>query len=311
MTTDVHTTLANLMPTERLAVMDLLEQAGIDVSGWLVTAAGKPVKTPRANPHYCYNWAFGSETKGFLVCVWHASLNVIELPIGPAIAYQENIRDLALSLDRIAIDRTQPAADRNRARDQAKRARAFDQALQLSFRTGAAVKMIVNEGDQRTNDELGARASTVKLRHLDSENWFVHHYDNDTGDTTLVRGVPLAVVMAPATVPPSFVDQFSEPTAAALRETSVWVRDRSAAVREAVLRRAQGVCELCGEPGFVTTSGSVYLETHHVVALAADGPDHPSNVVAVCPQDHRRAHFSAERDEITVRLKEIATARAG
>lgn len=311
MTGDMHTILAALMPTARLAVMDLLEQAGIDVSPWLVTAEGKPVKTPRANPHYCYNWAFGSEAEGFLVCVWHSSLRVIDLPVGPAIAYQENIRDLALRLDRIAIDRTQPTADRNRARDQAKRGRAFDRVLQLSFRKGAAVRMIVNEGDQRDNDQLGTSASTVKLRKLDSENWYVHHYDNDTGDTTLVRGVPLAEAVSPEPEPPSFVDQFSAPTAAALRETTVLVRERSAAVREAVLRRAQGFCELCGEPGFVTTSGSVYLETHHVVPLADDGPDHPSNVVAICPQDHRRAHYAAERDDIAVRLKAIVLARAG
>ena len=38
---------------------------------------------------------------------------------------------------------------------------------------------------------------------------------------------------------------------------------------------------------------------------ANDGPDHPSNVVAICPRDHRRAHFAAERDEIAVRLKEV------
>ena len=81
--------------------------------------------------------------------------------------------------------------------------------------------------------------------------------------------------------------------------------DRSAAVREAVLMRAGGICELCNEPGFVTAAGSVYLETHHVVSLADNGPDHSTNVVAICPKDHRRAHYAADRDEIAIQLTAI------
>ena len=90
-----------------------------------------------------------------------------------------------------------------------------------------------------------------------------------------------------------------------MREATVLLRDRSAAVREAVLIRAGGLCELCNEPGFVTPAGSVYLETHHVVPLADNGPDHPSNVVAICPKDHRRAHYAADRGEIAIRLTAI------
>ena len=58
-----------------------------------------PVAQPRANPKYCYEWAFGDESQGYVLCVWHASLKVVQLPTGPAIGYEENIRELALSLD--------------------------------------------------------------------------------------------------------------------------------------------------------------------------------------------------------------------
>jgi predicted HNH restriction endonuclease len=34
-----------------------------------------------------------------------------------------------------------------------------------------------------------------------------------------------------------------------------------------------------------------YLETHHVIFLAHDGADKPTNVIALCPNDHREAHF--------------------
>ena len=316
-------TLASLLPTQRLSVMDLVEQAGIDVTPWHTTAEGRPVKNPKANPSYCYDWAFGSEKEGFLVCIWHGSLKLLDLPSGQAIVYNENFRDLALGLDRKAIDRTQPSEERNRARSQAHRARAFDRALQLSFRRAMPVRVIVLEGDRRQREELGKASSTVDARKLDVESWFMHAYDNDTGNVLLVRGVVLASVELPAAegdvdaplktpdqASPElgrskYVDQFSAPAPPTMREATVLLRDRSAAVREAVLIRAGGLCELCNEPGFVTAAGSIYLETHHVVPLADNGPDHPSNVVAICPQDHRRAHYAAERDEIAIRLSAI------
>ena len=312
-------TLSSLLPTQRLSVMDLVEQAGIDVTPWHTTAEGRPVKSPKANPSYCYDWAFGSEKEGFLVCIWHGSLKLLDFPLGQAIVYNENFRDLALGLDRKAIDRTQPSEERNRARSQAHRARAFDRALQLSFRRATPVRVVVLEGDRRQREELGKASSTVDARKLDTENWFMHAYDNDTGNVLLVRGPPLPsseeiaaevkaeilVVAVPEHGRPNYVDQFSVPTPPSFREVTVLVRDRSAAVREQVLMRAGGICELCNEPGFVTAAGSIYLETHHVVSLADSGPDHPSNVVAICPRDHRRAHFAVERDEIAIQLTAI------
>lgn len=316
-------TLASLLPTQRLSVIDLVEQAGIDVTPWHTTAEGRPVKNPKANPSYCYDWAFGSEKEGFLVCIWHGSLKLLDFPSGQGIVYNENFRDLALGLDRKAIDRTQPSEERNRARSQAHRARAFDRALQLSFRRAMPVRVIVLEGDRRQREELGKASSTVDARKLDTENWFMNAYDNDTGNVLLVRGVVLASVELPAAegagdaplkTPdqanpeldrPKYVDQFSAPARPTIREATVLLRDRSAAVREAVLMRAGGLCELCNEPGFFTAAGSVYLETHHVVPLANNGLDHPSNVVAICPQDHRRAHYAADRDEIAIRLTAI------
>jgi hypothetical protein len=92
------------------------------------------------------------------------------LPSGPAIVYNENFRDLALGLDRKAIDRTQPSDERNRARSQAKRARAFDHALQISFRRGLPLKVVVLEGDQNDREELGKSSSTVDARKLDPES---------------------------------------------------------------------------------------------------------------------------------------------
>ena len=62
------------------------------------------------------------------------------------------------------------------------------------------------------------------------------------------------------------------------------------------LQRARERCEDCGEAGpFVRRSdGTVYLEVHHLIPLANGGSDTVDNVVAVCPNCHRRLHLGIE-----------------
>lgn len=69
-------------------------------------------------------------------------------------------------------------------------------------------------------------------------------------------------------------------------------------VRKRVQDNAAGKCELCGKRGFSRSDGSIYLETHHIIALAQDGADRISNVIALCADHHREAHFGASKDEL-------------
>jgi hypothetical protein len=46
------------------------------------------------------------------------------------------------------------------------------------------------------------------------------------------------------------------------------------------------------------------LESHHVIALANDGEDGLTNVIALCPNDHREAHFGERRNEIEAQMIE-------
>jgi predicted restriction endonuclease len=81
-------------------------------------------------------------------------------------------------------------------------------------------------------------------------------------------------------------------TDAPVRELSQsWNYPREPRVREAVLARAKDCCEFCGAQGFLKPDGSRSLETHHIIALAAEGADRVSNVIGLCPNDHREAHF--------------------
>lgn len=73
---------------------------------------------------------------------------------------------------------------------------------------------------------------------------------------------------------------------------------RDPKVRRAAEARAKGKCELCGRQGFVRPDGSLYLETHHIIALAKDGADRVTNVIALCAEHHREAHFGVARDAL-------------
>lgn len=68
-------------------------------------------------------------------------------------------------------------------------------------------------------------------------------------------------------------------------------------VRGYVIRRANGLCEYCGDPGFLMKAGR-YLEAHHIIGLANEGPDTLANVIAVCANHHREAHYGLKAVEL-------------
>ncbi|MBR0684076.1 HNH endonuclease [Roseomonas eburnea] len=80
---------------------------------------------------------------------------------------------------------------------------------------------------------------------------------------------------------------------------------RDPAVREAVIRRARGLCEFCKEPGFLKADGTRYLEAHHIIALAAQGDDRMTNVIALCPGHHREAHFGKDAASMEAEMVRI------
>ncbi len=81
---------------------------------------------------------------------------------------------------------------------------------------------------------------------------------------------------------------------------------RSQALKFYVVARSKGICEACDSNAPFQTKSGPFLECHHVHRLADGGPDHPQNVVALCPNCHRRAHYSRDAVNFNEQLKEIA-----
>jgi 5-methylcytosine-specific restriction endonuclease McrA len=83
-----------------------------------------------------------------------------------------------------------------------------------------------------------------------------------------------------------------------------WRYPRDPKVRATVLARAKGRCEFCGAQGFLKRDGTRYLETHHIIALADDGADRVTNVIALCPNNHREAHLGKQQEVLEKQMIE-------
>jgi 5-methylcytosine-specific restriction protein A len=78
---------------------------------------------------------------------------------------------------------------------------------------------------------------------------------------------------------------------------------RSVEIKKYALLRSHGICENCGKDApFLNSNNIAFLEVHHIFSLADDGPDHPINVAAICPNCHREAHYGKEKETLKDRL---------
>ncbi len=272
-----------LKPASRARVIDLVAEAGVDVSDW-----ANGVNGPRgaaSNPKYCYEWSFIQPGKVVVLNLWHAHLREEHGVIFQCLNYR-------------ALAQRQ-SEDPTRRR----RAEAMDKAIVAAASNRLPVRVIILDGQIRDRGEGGGNRSRAEKRLLDPESWAVTKYDPTTGDCVVTRGVQAA----------TFADQFSvaspagEPPQRRAVVGEAFVRSPS--VRAAVLNRAHGNCELCGKEGFLMRDGRVYLETHHIVPLAEQGVDRESNVAGLCANCHREAHHGARAEQMRRDLAELVAKR--
>lgn len=136
------------------------------------------------------------------------------------------------------------------------------------------------------------------LRILDSVQWSAE-YEPSTGEITLTRGKPVR-----------YIDQKGPVDITSYTEESPAVK-RSRKLREMAMVRSSGTCELCGKKGFRTRNGAIFAEVHHIVALKDEGPDELSNLIVLCPDDHRRAHHGDNAVELQQAFVKIRNTKNG
>lgn len=268
-------TLQDLAPTEKFRVIDLVKQAGVNVDDWKNYKNGE--KNPGANPKYCYEWAYVEPGKVVVLNLWHQDM-------------KDQLGDIEYHLNERIYQATLGTQT-----PKYHRAGRVEAAVRMAYTQGLPIKVIVLlKKDRKDQDESATLSSK---RSLDTEVWHVKSFDEATGEIWLRRGPAVRQV----------VDQFSvaplgneDPER---HESTSLQFKRSQEVRQFVLRRSNGKCEYCGELGFKLRDGRTYVETHHIVPLSDGGPDTVANVVALCANHHREAHYGEGSVKIASHLK--------
>jgi 5-methylcytosine-specific restriction protein A len=161
--------LVSLRPTAKPRVIDLVAEAGVDVGDW----SNFKGTDPSVNPKYCYNWSFKQPGELIVALLFHSDLEVR----GNDIVHDQNIR---LRDGRLGG---------SGATQWKKRATDFDENLQLAYRDGLPIRVIILDGNKRDHFDADSKASEVDKRLLDPVSWAVVNYDFATGQCLLVRGV--------------------------------------------------------------------------------------------------------------------------
>lgn len=316
---DIHEQYEALRPRTKQRVYDLLVELGIDVAHWGVKD-GKARDNPATNTAHNDRWAYFDPRSGTaLLNLWHREMAIADGEIiyrgsftEDATRYRamgENYRDLRGQY------REEAKSLQRRGRDWAEKAVEMNSILFKCLNGSGAFHVAVIAGDKSEGDE----ADRVHARELDPVIWHIKDFDQTTLTWTLARGQKPAGVQVhtglPAITEQSYGieidDQFIvdlEDAPAQRVEKTAMVYERDPECRRQVLIRSKGNCESCSEPGFLKPNGHRYLETHHIVAVSEGGHDHPSNMIALCPNEHREAHYGANKDELKAKYLGLVAA---
>jgi 5-methylcytosine-specific restriction enzyme A len=291
---------ADLYPETIRRVRDVAADVGVSVEGW--------------DPNDRYRnsrWCFGKAGAANLGFVWWKNL---QEDSSGNIYFLNDAGHWADKCRRLGDTRAAAKADE------------FNSLINACYYGGNPLRVALVDGPADTTD-VNADEKVTK-RELDDADWYPHHRDPATGCVVVMRGIrqpigfdPNAEYAASLSLSTSqpFVESSRESdgnlgadypeddatTTAGIPEpperrtsiTTAFPRD-SDVVRTVKVRASDGKCECCGEQGFLTARGGYYLEVHHVIPLSCGGLDVEWNALAICPHDHKRAHFGAHRNEL-------------
>jgi 5-methylcytosine-specific restriction protein A len=269
--------LSEIEPQSKPNLIDLVKAAGVDVSDWsnCGTSASR-------NPKYCYRWAFVEPNKVVILNLWHGFM---EEKSGSIVMRKVNMRQHADSIN-----------EPNKSR-----AIEFDNAIKTALKDKLPIRVIVGK------EKVPGIYEIVGKRMLDPVSWTVAAYDWKTGQCTLMRGVlsktNLKVKRESAVDDLSDVPEGTQFPDRAKIVAQVIKRDNR--MRSFVIRRAKGKCEYCKVQGFPTSNGGFYLEAHHIISLGDSGRDTVDNVIALCPQHHRQAHYGIDAESLETKFTSI------
>ncbi|WP_171013306.1 HNH endonuclease [Ralstonia sp. 3PA37C10] len=182
-----------LRPRTAPPVRTLLEDADQNVSAWEFTKDGDPIANPNNNMGRSSMWAFpGKEGEPTVLSIW---FDDIDTDVEPAV-YVANDRKWRQSIIDQADAQTVGKEKKGRVAQWTERSYRLDVEVQRCFDKRLPIRLILVDGIRRNANTL-QEASRVKARSLDPATWYVHAYDDLSGDYRIVRGVEPPAPAAP------------------------------------------------------------------------------------------------------------------
>jgi hypothetical protein len=239
----------DLKPTRKHLVMNLLAEAGFDVSDWAKYRGKHAASNPKS-----YNWSFEQGGEKVAVCIWYPDIK----PKGSEVVHR------LIPSSRGAKRKGPGTANWN------KRASEMLTHVRTAYEQQLPIRAIVVDGKQRNPNDAVPVASRVKARFLDPVSWAVKEFNVESGEWLLVRGLKPVV---PAFSPPDIELSYFEGTQ---RVKFILHRRREAQLRrdkiaQVLARDGKLVCEVPNcEFDFKERYGSLgegYAQVHHRIPL--------------------------------------------
>jgi HNH endonuclease len=183
--------LHGLRPTKSPRIVDLLTDAGVDVSPWSTNKQHEAID-PYTNTYRNSKWSFGGGHNPIVVCFWWKDIKVEE----DRIYLDGNSRGNANEWSNKLADGLKNKGEASRLRPKVNKAQDVDKAMSEAFLRRKPVRVIVLDGLAARVEEAEAESSSASKRLLDQASWFVHSHDPYTGRYELVRDVPMPPVVA-------------------------------------------------------------------------------------------------------------------
>jgi 5-methylcytosine-specific restriction protein A len=161
------TDLETIRPSQWQRVMDLVADAGIDVTDW----SKDFTRDPSTNPKFCYNWAFEKPGEFVVVCLWHSELRHSDASVIFAGSLRQPVRGKG-------------------AANWKRRAQSFGEHIRKAYRNALPVRAILLAGKRRNDDDPDPESSAVEARLLDAAEWAVTAYDFASDEFVITRGIP-------------------------------------------------------------------------------------------------------------------------
>lgn len=193
----------------------------------------------------------------------------------------------------------------------------------MEFKAGnKAIRDHNEDGRELHLFEIGDGGYVTYLGQYECVDWFREQLPDKKGDLRSAIRFKLEPVGGITTALENHPEELSEDELyelakeaterAAATTTSQTSYNRSEVVRQFALREADGECGGCGDPApFVDEDGEPFLEVHHLYRRSDGGLDDPDNVIALCPNCHRRVHYGNDGAEFNEELIEKVRQKRG